>query len=396
MCEEIMCRTGRDTRPTGDGLCGGEAQSRDITRRTPRTDIWRYPWNGSNCVIVSLLGQRFEFHRYREGITRRNLTTFITYYRDVVRDEEEQDIRGNAALAWLADMSSGARAPNRSSGFRQMRRAAADAESAFSAHDLGGAIRSIRNGLVYLNVARHQWRTYVERHGEGAESNVALVRNTRDISLAVSTTVLTGGMSTGTTALIAGGTAALTTGFEEVGVTGFGRYGVINWQRIGVDALTAVVVELTGGLASKMGKAFLKRLGPMLRQCDLVGAFESTIVQRFPNLSAQQRSDFLATLGRQARSGQSGDLNLSMLGVDGNSFRSIVISVITDTFQRMPRNILQSLMTSVWDDINQVQLQSNPMSAGEFADKVIDKIISSHTSISRTIVTALLASLQRR
>jgi len=254
-------------------------------------------------------------------------------------------------------------------------------------------VTAMKRGCL-LSYARGQFQRYMNHHIDGAENNTAILRVTRDVSLTVSSAVLTGGATVGTNILVALGTTALTTGAEEVLVSDFGRSAEIDLRRIFQDALMSVFAEFMGPMADKFGSAMADAFGTVANKLGMVDLLTDAVKRKFPTVNPNTFKRLVESMGSQMRSGGAGAFRFSDLGPVGATLRTFIATAAIDTFRRLPRNVVNTLMRTLADNIGAAMSGSEPQTMGEFVDKIVDGIVESSHSYSRLFMVALVASLE--
>ena len=382
MCEPVNHCTRRGPGPTGVGVNYSEASQCNPIERGA-TDLWRYSWHGQDQVVITFsTGMRFEFLRLNDQFTSHNVIVAIDYLAGLARIERENDIRGNHALRWLADLWSDG-PPDRTHYFAQIDRAVSRAYQAAATRNLGGVILAMQHGLASLNSARTAWGQYFSAHVDHAENNVTIVRWTRDISLTVSTTVLTGGSSTavqlGVGVAVSGGTTLV----EEVGVTRFGQDADIDWERIGLDTALGLLSKLGSLGLGKLAGAVFKKLGRFAASSGRGTQLLTALDSRFPSIGPELRSAVLS--GR--------DLNVAQLRLDRTALLTVVSTAVRNFLRDAPQQLLISAARTAMENSYAGARGRPEIDEQQFWDKFVDHLTTGRAAdlIISAIVGAIAA-----
>jgi hypothetical protein len=362
---DLYCVNGRDVAVSGLGQNRSECNVRDFEATSANNGSYEYSWSASGQVFIQFGegGMVFEFQENDVGFTERQVGRLIDHFKALMRLEHERSIRGNQFIGWITRLRSGP-PPNRNHQFRAMTRAVTRAENAASAErSLTNVQSALMDGFGHMNRARQAWSRYANIHIRTAETNEMIVRATRDVSLTVSSGVLTGGVSSVVvSAGVAVGTSALTDGWEEIALASIGENTDIDWGEIFWDlAMSAILDIVGGGFNKRYGDRIKDSIGAFARNTGMTRVINEAFMRKFA-ITAAQSDQILATMGGQMRGGGGSSTALvSQLGIDGPGFVRIVWNAFRKAIEELPVTVLKTAVQGLFEEMRSARTRSDSL-----------------------------------
>jgi hypothetical protein len=274
------------------------------------------------------------------------------YEEQQFREDRDLDIRVVRAVVDLPATVAGGRTMPSPELMRRPRECLTAAQAAFGSHNYQEALRHLGRAAARYNECISRWYGYLGRTISSAETWASGLQTFSDISIAVGTTVLTGGMGAGTAALITGGIALQ----RALAVEG------AEWI-VGVDPevdVAGVLREtLTAAATQFVGSSISGRLAPMFRS-RLSGAL-TRLFGRGGATAARFPAATIVLYGEGAASG-------------GAAVTATSIDVIQRFIPRIPGAILNTAATNTYDHFREIRITPTEES---FMDIFVDNLVNS-------------------